>query len=113
LFNRAQRQKAAVRYLIQTKIPTLPNGRGSEPRTSVSGLPARLGHAWYLTAQRKLPEADPAQRKLTQEPARPSAMLAAVPQTNGELGRLSRRPGAAYFRPFLIFFCDLRSSCHR
>src|SRR6187397_1256042 len=62
-------------------------------------LPAALGHARDVAVERKLPEAQAAQRKLPHVGARPATQVAAVPQANLE------------FR-LLLFFRDLRSRCH-
>ncbi len=64
-----------------------------------ASLPARLGHARDLAGERKFPETDPAERKLAQKSARPSAVLAAVAQPTLK------------FRRFL-FFSDLRGRSH-
>src|SRR5579871_429571 len=53
-----------------------------------NALPRRLGNPWNLTAQRELPEAQPADTELAQIGARASAKLAAVVLARGEL-RLS------------------------
>jgi hypothetical protein len=42
------------------------------------GLPARLGDAWNLACERQPTEADPTQRKATDEGARPATHLTAI-----------------------------------
>src|SRR5205085_7458971 len=48
-------------------------------------LPARLGHARDVAAERQLPKTDAAKLKLTKEAARPTADLAAVAFARREL----------------------------
>jgi hypothetical protein len=42
------------------------------------GLPARFGDAWNFAGERQLTEADPTQRKATDESARPATQLTAI-----------------------------------
>src|SRR5262245_55782613 len=57
------------------------------PRTP-PGLPTALDDAGNVTLERELPEAQPTERELPDEPARPAAQLASVPVPDRELQRL-------------------------
>src|SRR5579883_42510 len=70
-------------------------------------LPRRLDHARHFTRQRELPETNPAQLELAEEPAGTPAAEAAVPVPAGEL-RLLRRPR----RGQSFVSCDLCGCCH-
>src|SRR5579872_2932893 len=75
-------------------------------------LPGRLDHAGDFAGQRELPETDPAQFELANEPARPSAAETTVAMPASELRLPIRCLGRCGRRGDSVISCDLCGGCH-